>query len=104
MKSHPHWQYFIAIESDLERTGRYVEIAPANFKTYSIEFARILLSASSEVDVVSKLVFEGIDRNKSYETIDHYRGSIISRYPRFHAFENHSSPLWFSKKAVGGMA
>ena len=86
-KSHPYWQYFISIESDLERTGRYVEIAPANFKVYSIEFARILLSASSEVDVVSKLVCEGIDRNKSYETIDHYRESIISRYPRFHAFE-----------------
>ena len=40
-KSHPHWQYFIAIMRILERTGRYVEIAPANFKTYFIEFARI---------------------------------------------------------------
>ena len=74
-KSHPHWQYFIAIESDLERTGRYVEIAPANFKTYSIEFARILQSASSEVDVVSKLVCEGkIQTN-------HTKKSIITESP-----------------------
>jgi hypothetical protein len=86
-QSHPHWQYFIAIESDLESTARYVEIAPANFKTYSIEFARILLSASSEVEVISKLVCEGIDRKKSHENIDHYRDCFLSRYPMFHSFE-----------------
>lgn len=85
--SHPHWQYFIAIESDLEKTGRYVEIAEANFSTYSIEFARILLSASSEVDVVSKLVCEGINPNKSYKTIDDYRECMLSRYPKFPLFE-----------------
>jgi hypothetical protein len=85
--SHPHWQYFIAIESDLERTGHYVEIAQANFSTYSIEFARILLSASSEVDVVSKLVCEGINPNKTYKTIDDYRECMLSRYPKFPSFE-----------------
>jgi hypothetical protein len=85
--SHPHWQYFIAIESDLERTGRYVEIAQDNFHTYSIEFARILLSASSEVDVVSKLVCEAINPSKSYKTIDDYRECMLSRYPKFPSFE-----------------
>jgi hypothetical protein len=78
-QSHPHWQYFVALESDLEHTARYVEIVPSNFKTYSIEFARILLSASSEVDVVCKLVCEGINRNKAYENIDHYRECILAR-------------------------
>jgi hypothetical protein len=51
--SFPHWQYFIAIESDLENTARYVEVTPGNFRTYSVEYARILLSAGSEVDVMS---------------------------------------------------
>jgi len=48
--SFPHWQYFIAIESDLENTARYVEVAEDNFGTYSVEYSRILLSASSEID------------------------------------------------------
>lgn len=85
--SHPHWQYFIAIDSDLENTGRYVEIAQNNFRTYSIEFARILLSASSEVDVVAKLVCQRIDPNKTYKTIDDYRDCLLSRYPKFPSFE-----------------
>ena len=54
--SFPHWQYLIAIESDLENTARYVEVAEDNFGTYSVEYSRILLSASSEIDVISKSV------------------------------------------------
>jgi hypothetical protein len=84
---HPHWQYFIAIESDLEKTGRYVEIAQGNFLTYSIELARILLSASSEVDVISKLICQRINPKKSYKTIDDYRKCILSQYPNFPSFE-----------------
>src|SRR5258708_1640840 len=85
--SHPHWQYFIAIESDLDKTCRYVELATDNFLTYSIEFARILLSASSEIDVIAKLVCQQADPNGTYKTIDDYRIGILSRYPKFASFE-----------------
>lgn len=98
--SHPHWQYFVAIESDLEKAGRYVDIAQANFSTYSIEFARILLSASAEVDVVSKLVCEEINPNRSYKNMDDYRECMLSRYPRFPSFENNDTSLWPSAKAM----
>jgi hypothetical protein len=40
-----HWNYFIALERDLETTTRYVEFTPANFSTYSIEFAHLLFAA-----------------------------------------------------------
>ncbi|HBB86979.1 MAG TPA: hypothetical protein DC047_05135 [Blastocatellia bacterium] len=83
----PHWQYFIAIESDLEKAARYVEIAPQNFHTYSVEFAHILLSASSEVDVVSKLLCRELDITGSYSNINHYRTCIVSHYPRFPSFK-----------------
>jgi hypothetical protein len=41
----------------------------------------------AEVDVVSKLVCEGINPNKSYKTIDDYRECMLSRYPKFPLFE-----------------
>src|SRR2546421_703693 len=51
-----HWNYFLALESDVARVARFIEFQPANFGTFSIELGRILLAASSEVDVVAKLV------------------------------------------------
>jgi len=86
MTSFPHWQYFIAIESDLENTARYLEITPDNFDTYSIEYANILLSASSEVDVVSKLLCRQLDPSASYANINDYRTCIASHYPSFSSF------------------
>ncbi len=46
-----HWSYFLALEEDLERLSRFVDFS-ANDETYSLEIARLLLSSSSEVDVV----------------------------------------------------
>lgn len=85
------WEFFLAIESDLAKTTRFVEFHKDNFKTYSVEFARILLSASSEVDVLFKELCSIIDPNKNYYgrkiTIKDYRECITSRYPKFHAIE-----------------
>jgi hypothetical protein len=47
-----HWNYFIALESDLAQVSRFVEFSKENFLTYSIELAHLLLTAASEVDVV----------------------------------------------------
>lgn len=52
----PHWNYFIALEEDLERAARYVELVKANEATYSLEFAHLLFAASSEVETVMTLV------------------------------------------------
>jgi hypothetical protein len=82
-----HWQYFIAIEADLEHTTRYVEIAPDNFSTYSIEYTRIILSASSEIDVISKLLCQRINPAGSYENINQYRQCLFSHYSNFDSFE-----------------
>ena len=47
--SHLYWQFFIALESDLHATTRYVEYSEDNFETYSVDFAQIILGACSEV-------------------------------------------------------
>ncbi|GEM_PF-733291 len=42
-----HWNYYLAIESDLENLTRYIEFHPDNFATYSIENAKLLMTATS---------------------------------------------------------
>src|SRR4030065_377985 len=75
-----HWNYFLALESDLEKVARYIELTKDNFKTYSIELAHLLLAASSEVDVVTKSLCKKINPNVSTEDIDDYREIIKKQF------------------------
>lgn len=74
-----HWNYFIALEKDLETISRFVEFCTNNESTYSIEFAKLLMAASSEVDVVLKLLCKL--KNLSYDNINQYRECIKVHYP-----------------------
>ncbi len=78
-----YWNYFLAIEKDLENISRYIEFCEDNLNTYSIELARILLSASSEVDVVMKLLCGKISPLKKPKNIDEYREIIGLDLPVF---------------------
>jgi len=46
------------------RTSRYVEISPDNLKTYSVEYTKIVLSATSEVDVLLKQIYSALSCKK----------------------------------------
>src|SRR5947208_1619957 len=70
-----HWNYFLALEFDLEKISRYIEFA------YSIELTRILLSASSEIDVIMKQLCTLIDSFKNYNNINDYRILIQNNLP-----------------------
>jgi len=76
-----HWNYFLALEEDIERLSRYVNFSKKNFKVYSIEIAHIYLAASSEVDVVAKLLSKKIDPNSDADNIKKYRGIIDPTIP-----------------------
>lgn len=80
---YPHWQYLLALDSDLKTVSRYVEIVPENFKTYSIEFVHLLLAAGSEIDVVAKAICKAVAPNEAAEKIDQYRRIITNAYPKF---------------------
>ena len=84
---HEHWQYFLAIEADLEATTRNVEPCAANFAAYSIEFTKLLLAACSEVDVLAKLLCKEIDCAAPSANIDNYRSVILGKYPKFHTMK-----------------
>jgi len=77
-----HWNYFLALESDLGRLSRFVEFKSNNFKTYSIETAHLLLAASSEVDVIARQLCQRLDSSTGASDIKEYRQVIRPAIPQ----------------------
>lgn len=110
------WNYFLSIEGDLKNTSRYVDFSEKNKKTYSIEFARIIMTSTQEIDVIMKEIcnISNTDADKNmYNKINHYKTRIekvapeffneevfISKYNiRFKPWDewrNNVSPSWWS--------
>jgi hypothetical protein len=82
-----HWDYFLSIETDLEKCSRYVHFSQDNFGTYSIEFARIIMASSSEFDTIIKGICNSIDPSKKPEKMPQYFPILTSKYPKFTSFE-----------------
>lgn len=74
-----YWRHFLALEDDFAKSLRYVEFTPDNFKTYSIEFVKLLLAVGSEVDVVCKDVCQALDPEGGQDSIHEYRDCISVR-------------------------
>ncbi|MCG8519043.1 MAG: hypothetical protein MI794_13725 [Pseudomonadales bacterium] len=75
------WNYFVAIEENLSKLSRYVELSTENYKVFSIEMVSLLLAASSEVDVVLKNICGIIDSDKEAKNIVGYREIVLSKFP-----------------------
>lgn len=75
-----HYNYFLALESDVNEISRYIEFDRENFSAYSIQLAHLLLSISSEIDVVLKLLCKEIEPDLNPPNIHEYRGIIVSKY------------------------
>jgi hypothetical protein len=77
-KTKLHWNYFIALEDDLDALSRYIEFCPSNLNVFSIELAHLLFAAASEVDVVAKSICKIVAPSAKRENIDHYR-SVLNK-------------------------
>lgn len=77
-----HWNYFLALESDVERLSRFVEFTTHNFATYSIQIAHLLLAACSEVDVVAQQLCQRLDNASEADNINKYREVIRPMIPQ----------------------
>ncbi len=82
-----HWNYFLSLEADLHRLSRFVEFTEKNFDCYSIEMARVLLAACSEVDVVAKQICKRINAEQEATNIHEYRKILNPAYPKISKFE-----------------
>jgi len=80
-KTPVHWNYFIALEDDVVRMSRYLEPTTANFPSYSMELARILFAAASEVDVVAKCLCKKLNDKSKADRITAYKGEITTAFP-----------------------
>ena len=76
-----HWNYFLAIEADTEGVSRFIEFTETNFQTYSIELARLILAAASEVDVVAKLLCKKVNPNDLSRSIGSYHRVLTNPFP-----------------------
>ena len=76
-----HWNYFLALERDMESAARYIEFSQQNFSTFSIELAHLLFAAASEVDVVAKLLCKQVAPDKPCRNINEYRGILLQHIP-----------------------
>lgn len=86
-KTPQHWNYFLALEEDVNRLSRYLEPTKANFTAYSLELARILFAAASEVDVVAKQLCQRLNAESRADNINRYKQEILAVYPQLVASE-----------------
>jgi hypothetical protein len=82
-----YWDYFLSIESDLERCSRYVDFSQNNFNTYSVEFARIIMAAAAEFDTVAKELCKQINSASTASNICQYADHILQKYPNLVTIE-----------------
>lgn len=78
-----HWNYFLALESDLGVASRYVEFNIQNCEVYSIEFAHLLFAAASEIDVVAKLLCENLMPRAPHKNINDYKKILLPLFQNF---------------------
>lgn len=76
-----HLNYFSCLEDDLIQLSRWIEFSPDNEMVYSIELARLLMTASAEVDVVAKALCKAIDIHKNASGINSYQSILLQAIP-----------------------
>lgn len=76
-----HWNYFLALESDMEQVSRYIEFDSRNLHVFSIELAHLLFAAASEADVVAKALCEAVQPGCGASTIHDYRRVLVATLP-----------------------
>ena len=77
----PHWNYLLAIERDLGEISRYIEFDDRNSNCFSIELAKVLLSAGAETDVVCKQLCKEVNASSRAANILDYRAELTTAFP-----------------------
>ena len=58
-----YWNYYIELEDQLLETKKYVDFDESNYKTFSVEYLKLLQATCSEIDVVGKIIAEYYDNS-----------------------------------------
>jgi len=79
-KKNIYWNYYISIEEDLNRLSRFIEFDKRNEPVFSIELVRLLISSSSEFEVVSRELCKVRDINIGNGKIKGIRTGLVGSY------------------------
>lgn len=91
-----HWRYFLLLESALNSALQVVEPAPANFNTFGLDFARQLVAASSQFEVVTRLWCKQEAPDCRLNGIGSLYSALRSFRPSFH--QAYAAVLWRTEK------
>jgi len=81
LQARDHWNYFLAVEEDVERFSRYVDFSEANMETYSIELARLLFASAAEAEVVARLLCDSIKPGHGRKDLEKFGKVICLEFP-----------------------
>lgn len=76
-----HLNYFSCLEDDLLSLSRWIEFCAHNEAVYSIELARLLMTACAEVDVVARALCKAIAPDAKAESINAYQAVLMGALP-----------------------
>ncbi|MCD6673752.1 MAG: hypothetical protein LT106_12960 [Burkholderiaceae bacterium] len=99
--SFSHWNYFLSLEEDPDRLSRFVDFSHGNDSTFSLEIARLLLGASSEVDVVLQQLAKVCNPASTASGINTYYPDVVPLLPELHRLRGHPSSARPRSYAMG---
>jgi hypothetical protein len=76
-----HWDYFLALESNLDNLSRYIELHESNYAAYSTELGHLLLAASSETEVLLKQICTTLAPCIKRKSIKDFQAIIVTHIP-----------------------
>ena len=98
-----HWRYLKILDDDIQQISRFIEPSQENLSSYSLELARLLMIATQECDVLLKAVCRNLGDTKS-DSINGYRGTLISNYPSIFTIKVAVEPFGLSFLPFDGEA
>ena len=73
-----YWEYFLTLEKDFLNTERYLTFDEDNFRSFSVEFAKLMQTICSEIDVLLKEYCKFLKNDYRSDTIAKYAYIITS--------------------------
>ncbi len=77
------FNYFLALEAELENSFNYIEPDVHNFECYGAKYASLLNSVCVEFESVAKSLIKAINPDASVGNIGEIKGQILSLFPKF---------------------
>lgn len=79
----------MCIEDDLLHLSRWIEFSQANASVYSIELARLLMTASAEVEIIAKAICKATSKDLVPKNIFGYQKVLMNAAPQLPAVKVH---------------